>query len=94
MRRDVASTKAMANPTDTKLAATVQTLFRGETLRGLLLNAWGWWTIGAYAFWAAIVLTVATLAVLGTLVFEVAFAPKQATVPAAAGGLRPSGARA
>src|SRR5437016_6174256 len=40
------STKAQANPTDTKLAGQVQTLFRGETLRGLLLNAYGWWTIG------------------------------------------------
>jgi hypothetical protein len=88
-----ASSKAMASPTDTKLAGTVQTLFRGETLRGLLLNAWGWWTIGAYAFWAAIVLTVATLVTLGTLVFEVAFAPKRETAPAPAGGLRPSGAR-
>jgi hypothetical protein len=27
---------------NTKLAGQVQTLFRGETLRGLLLYAWGW----------------------------------------------------
>ena len=34
------SGKALANPQDTKLQATVQTMFRGETLRGLLLNAY------------------------------------------------------
>ena len=57
------SAKAQANPTDTKLAGQVQTLFRGETLRGLLLNAYGWWTIGTYALYAAIGLAVAAFAV-------------------------------
>ena len=33
------SAKSLADPTDQKLAAQVQTMFRGETLRGLLLNA-------------------------------------------------------
>ena len=36
------STLSRANPNDEKLAGQVQTLFRGETLRGLLLNVWGW----------------------------------------------------
>jgi hypothetical protein len=48
----------------------VQTLFRGETLRGLMLNAWGWSQVGMYAFYAAIGLTVAALAVFCALVFE------------------------
>jgi len=65
------SSKAQANPTDTKLAGQVQTLFRGETLRGLLLNAYGWWTIGTYALYAAIGLAVAAFAVLVALAFEV-----------------------
>ncbi|TMG30880.1 MAG: hypothetical protein E6H93_07805 [Chloroflexi bacterium] len=65
------SAKAQANPTDTKLAGQVQTLFRGETLRGLLLNAYGWWTIGTYALYAAIGLAVAAFAVLVALAFEV-----------------------
>jgi hypothetical protein len=65
------SAKAQANPTDTKLAGQVQTLFRGETLRGLLLNAYGWWTIGTYALYAAIGLGIAALAVLVALAFEV-----------------------
>ncbi len=38
-------------------------MFRGETLRGLSLNAYGRWTIGQYAFYAAIGLTVAAVAV-------------------------------
>jgi hypothetical protein len=65
------SAKAQANPTDTKLAGQVQTLFRGETLRGLLLNAYGWWTIGTYALYAAIGLFIAALAVAVALAFEV-----------------------
>ncbi len=48
------STKSQANPNDTKLAAQVQTLFRGETLRGLLLEAYGFWKMGQIALIAAI----------------------------------------
>ena len=50
------SSLSRANPTDTKLAGQVQTLFRGETLRGLLLYAWGWSVVGSIALltaWAA-----------------------------------------
>jgi hypothetical protein len=52
------STLSRANPDDEALAGQVQTLFRGETLRGLLLNAFAFWKlgqlalIGAIAFWA------------------------------------------
>ena len=66
------SAAAQANPQDQKLAAQVQTLFRGETLKGLLLNAWGWSQVAMYAFYAAIVLTAATAVVLCALVFELA----------------------
>lgn len=66
-----ASTASRANPDDTKLAGQVQTLFRGETLRGLLLNAYGWWTVGQYALYAAIGLTIATGVVFVALLFEV-----------------------
>jgi hypothetical protein len=48
------STQAQANPTDTKLAATVNTMFKGETLRGLLLNAYAFGTMGTIAGIAAI----------------------------------------
>jgi len=46
--------RAQAAPTDTKLAATVDTVFKGETLRGLLLNAYAFGTIGTIAGIAAI----------------------------------------
>ena len=49
------SAKAQANPSDEKLAQTVQTVFRGETLRGLLLNAYAFSTMGYIAFIASIV---------------------------------------
>jgi hypothetical protein len=66
------SAQALASPTDTKLAGEVQTVFRGETLRGLLLNSYGWWQVGQYAFYAAIGLAVAAFAVLLAFIFEVA----------------------
>jgi hypothetical protein len=65
------SAKAMTNPTDTKIAGQVATLFKGETLRGLLLNAYGWWTIGTYALYAAIGLAVAAGAVFVAFALEV-----------------------
>ena len=64
------SARAQANPTDTTLAGQVQTLFRGEMLRATLLNAYGWWTVGSYAFWAGIGLAVAAALVLLAFVFE------------------------
>jgi hypothetical protein len=48
------SAKALASPKDEALAAQVQTMFRGETLRGLLLNAYAFWTIGQIMLYAAI----------------------------------------
>jgi len=40
------------------LAAQRQTLFMGTTLKGLLLNAWGWAQIGSIAILAGIILIV------------------------------------
>jgi hypothetical protein len=48
------STKSRANPDDAKLADQVQSAFRGETLRGLLLNAYAFGTMGQIALYAAI----------------------------------------
>ncbi|HEX5740176.1 MAG TPA: hypothetical protein VFY17_01325 [Pilimelia sp.] len=48
------STESRANPADPQLKAQVETLFRGETLRGLLLNAYAFWTVGQIALWAGI----------------------------------------
>jgi len=51
------SAQSLANPTNKVLAEQTQTLFRGETLRGLLLQAWGWGKVGTIALiagWALI----------------------------------------
>jgi len=62
------SAAAQANPNDAKLAAQVQTLFRGETLRGLLLYGWGWSVVGEIAGWAGFAALLGALAVLLGLV--------------------------
>lgn len=49
------STLSRANPGNAELAGQVQTLFRGETLRGLLLNAYAFWKMGQLALIGAIV---------------------------------------
>lgn len=48
------SAEAQANPSDTKLATTVATMFKGETLRGLLLNAYAFGTVATIMGIAAI----------------------------------------
>ena len=40
------------DPARAELDAKVQTLFRGETLRSILLNAYGWWTVATITLWA------------------------------------------
>jgi len=59
------------------LNAERDTLFKGETLRSSLLNAYGWWTIGMYTTYAAFGLMLAALVVLGALVFEVFIAARR-----------------
>jgi hypothetical protein len=54
----------------------VQTAFRGETLRSILNQAWAFSIFGVVAMYAGIGLTIATLAVVGALVYELFFAKK------------------
>ncbi|HKC27418.1 MAG TPA: hypothetical protein VKB75_05355, partial [Jatrophihabitans sp.] len=63
------SGKALQDPTNTALQAQVATMFKGETLRGLLLNAYAFGKVGAIAGIAAIVAFVgaAVMLVLGAL---------------------------
>ena len=66
------SAKALADPTNAKLQGQANTLFKGETLRGLLLgDAYAFGTIGMIAKYAAIValLAGAIMAVLTLLGF-------------------------
>jgi hypothetical protein len=46
----------MKDPNNQQLAQQRQTLFMGETLRGMLLQAWGWGTVGTIAMIAGVVL--------------------------------------
>jgi hypothetical protein len=48
------STESLAAPKNTALAGVVQTVFRGETLRSMLLNAYGWWKVSQITYIAAI----------------------------------------
>ncbi len=58
------STEAQANPTDTVLAGKVATMFKGETLRGLLLNAYAFGTMGTIAGIAAVAAFIAAAVML------------------------------
>jgi hypothetical protein len=58
------SAEAIAQPKNTALAAQVATMFKGETLRGLLLNAYAFGTMGMIAGIAAIAAFVAAAVML------------------------------
>jgi len=49
------SAQSLAQPNNTKLAAMATTVFKGTTLRGMLLNAYAFWQMGVIALWGAIV---------------------------------------
>ena len=63
------SAESRANPTNAKLAAEVQTVFTGTTLRGLLLEAYAFSVIATIAFWAGI----AAFILAGIMLILVAF---------------------
>jgi len=58
------SAESLANPGNAALKAQVDTVFKGETLRGLLLNAYAFWQIGQIALIAGIVSLVAAAIML------------------------------
>ena len=49
------SAASLAQPNNAKLAALANTVFKGTTLRGMLLNAYAFWQMGVIALWGAIV---------------------------------------
>ena len=65
------SAAARQDGLDPKVAADLQakadTLFKGETLRSILLNAYGWWTVATIALWAGVAMVIAGV-FLGILV--------------------------
>ena len=58
------SAESLAHPNNAALAAEVNTVFRGTTLRGLLLEAYGYGMFGQIAFIASIVSFVLAAAML------------------------------
>ena len=58
-----ASGAALADPTNTKLQGVVQTIFRGTTLRGLLLEAYAFSVVGTIMLWGAIASFIAAAAI-------------------------------
>jgi hypothetical protein len=50
------SAESMAQPKNTALAGLVDTVFKGETLRSMLLNAYGWWKVSQITYIASLVM--------------------------------------
>jgi hypothetical protein len=74
------SAKSLAQPNNAKLAGLVQTVFRGQTLRGLLLNAYGWWKVSQITYIASIcAFALAGLSLIGA---AGAFMRRRSAVPA------------
>ena len=49
------SAASLAQPNNTKLAGEVATVFKGETLRSMLLNAFGWWKVSQITYIASLI---------------------------------------
>jgi hypothetical protein len=49
------SAQSIAQPNNAKLTALVGTVFKGETLRSMLLNAYGWWKLSQIAYIVSLV---------------------------------------
>jgi hypothetical protein len=50
------SAESIAQPDNTALAGLVATVFKGETLRSMLLNAYGWWKVSQIVYIVSLVL--------------------------------------
>jgi hypothetical protein len=48
------SAESLAQPNNAKLAGLVATVFKGETLRSMLLNAYGWWKVSQITYIASL----------------------------------------
>jgi len=73
------SAAALAHPNSATLASLRTTVFEGTTLRGLLLEAYAFWTIGQVMLWGAIAAFIGAL-VMAILV-ALGFAHARRTAP-------------
>ena len=55
--------------TAAELQGLADTLFKGETLRAILLNAYGWWTVATIALFAGFVMVAAGIALFILAIF-------------------------
>jgi hypothetical protein len=67
-----ARAEGLAPDVAAELQGKADTLFKGETLRSILLNAYGWWTVATIALWAGIAMLIAgtALGILSILGFQ------------------------
>ncbi len=62
------SAAAIAAPSNVKLAGQVATVFKGTTLRSMLLNAYGWWKVSQLLYISSIVgFALGALTLMGSL---------------------------
>jgi len=62
------SAASLAQPNNTKLAGQVGTVFKGETLRSMLLNTFGWWKVSQITYIASLIaFALGGLTLLGSL---------------------------
>ena len=82
------SAAARAEGLDPKVAADLSakadTLFKGETLRSIMLNAYGWWTVATIALYVGYAMIV--LGILLGVLSILGFRHAKRTVPDAPGG--------
>lgn len=77
------SSESRADPENAKLKGQVDSLFRGETLRGILLTTYGFWQLGQeaqLAMWICFIAAVLLLAFAIVGFVHAAKTPKDATI--------------
>ena len=63
------SALSMAQPNNTQLAGLVAAVFKGETLRSMLLNAYGWWKVSQITYIASLAsFALGGLALIGSVI--------------------------
>jgi hypothetical protein len=88
------STEAQAQPNNTTLAGQVATVFKGTTLRAMLLDAYGWWKVSQIMYIVAITaLALGGLALIGS-VFTLALGRRPRGTVQATAATRPAHATA
>jgi hypothetical protein len=63
------SALSLAQPNNAKLAGEVATVFKGETLRSILLNAYGWWKVSQITYIGSLIsFALGGLALIGSVI--------------------------